>query len=227
MVDFAGSLAQAGKSAVCTPGRCSPVSPISGLWSQGTLRRSQVPREPHCAFAVFSDSGRASVPSLRGTSVLPPDNRTRRASTTCSFRSSITWPQHWLFTLRAAIAGDDAKLASGGGQPFPGGIPIYPLSSVGKFRPFGLPFPWASPVAICFLLSAFARGWLCGPKQVALGWLSGGLLHRYYIVTTSLLHRIIWLAGGFGVSILPVLPRIPIADPPQMWERKDDESRAQ
>jgi len=36
------------------------------------LRLSQVPREPHCAFAVFSDSGRASVPSLHGTSVLPP-----------------------------------------------------------------------------------------------------------------------------------------------------------
>lgn len=46
------------------------------------LRLSQVPREPHCAFAVLSDSGRASVPSLRGTSVLPPLNRTERASTT-------------------------------------------------------------------------------------------------------------------------------------------------
>ena len=60
-----------------------------------------------------------------------------------SFRSSITRPQHWLFTLRAAITDDDAKLASGGGQPFPGGIPVYPLSSVGRFRPRGLPRPWA------------------------------------------------------------------------------------
>ena len=31
----------------------------------------------------------------------------------------------------------------GVGQPFPGGIPVYPLSSVGKFQPFGFPFPWA------------------------------------------------------------------------------------
>jgi hypothetical protein len=46
------------------------------------LRLSQVPREPQCAFAVFSDSGRASVPNLYGTSVLPPDHETRRASTT-------------------------------------------------------------------------------------------------------------------------------------------------
>jgi hypothetical protein len=42
---------------------------------------SQVPREPPYAYAVLLDSGRAWVPSLRGTSVLPPDNRTRRAST--------------------------------------------------------------------------------------------------------------------------------------------------
>ena len=32
----------------------------------------------------------------------------------------------------------------GFGHSFPGGIPVYPLSSVGKFPPFGFPFPWAS-----------------------------------------------------------------------------------
>ena len=52
-------------------------------------------------------------------------------------------PQHWLFTLRAAITGDDAKPASGGGQSSPGGIAVHPLSSVGKFPPYGFPFPWA------------------------------------------------------------------------------------
>ena len=40
-------------------------------------------------------------------------------------------------TLRAAITDDYARLASGGGQPFPGGIPVYPLSSYRQFRPFG------------------------------------------------------------------------------------------
>ena len=48
----------------------------------GRCRLSQVPSEPHCAFALLSDSGRASVPSLHGTPVLPPLNRTMRASTT-------------------------------------------------------------------------------------------------------------------------------------------------
>jgi hypothetical protein len=52
-------------------------------------------------------------------------------------------PQHWLFTLRAAITGDEAKLASGGGQSSPSGIAVHPLSSVGKFPPYGFPFPRA------------------------------------------------------------------------------------
>jgi hypothetical protein len=93
----------------------------------------------------------------------------------CSFRSSITRPEHWLFTLRAAITGDDAKLASGGGQPFPGGIPVYPLSSVGKFPPFGLPFPWALLGAIYFQHFCFSPG--CSPRSSCRrrygGWMSG------------------------------------------------------
>jgi len=78
-----GSLAQAGKSAAYTPGcylnRCHPF-PV--FCPSRDLRLSQVPREPHCAFAVLLDSGRASVPSLRGTPVLPPNNGKQRASTT-------------------------------------------------------------------------------------------------------------------------------------------------
>ena len=36
-------------------------------------------------------------------------------------QNSSTRPQHWLFTPRAAISGDDAKLSWGDGQPSPGG----------------------------------------------------------------------------------------------------------
>ena len=36
------------------------------------------------------------------------------------FRGSITRLQHWLFTLRAALSDDYAKLASGGWPTFPG-----------------------------------------------------------------------------------------------------------
>src|SRR5664279_3651103 len=48
----------------------------------------------------------------------------------------MTRLQHWLFTLRAVLSDDDAKLASRGGQPFPGGIPVYPLSSCREFWVF-------------------------------------------------------------------------------------------
>ena len=48
----------------------------------------------------------------------------------------MTRLQHWLFTLRAALSDDYAKLTSGGGQPFPGGIPVYPLSSCREFWVF-------------------------------------------------------------------------------------------
>ena len=40
----------------------------------------------------------------------------------------------------------------GGGRPFPGGIPVYPLSSGGKFPPLGFLFPWALLGATPFLL---------------------------------------------------------------------------
>jgi hypothetical protein len=43
-----------------------------GVWSQGRVWVSHVPREPQCAFALLSDPGRTSAPSLRGASVLLP-----------------------------------------------------------------------------------------------------------------------------------------------------------
>ena len=57
-----------------------------------------------CAYAVLSDSGRALVPSLHGTSVLPPDYGTRRASTTRSISENLS---HGLGTgcLRFVLAG--------------------------------------------------------------------------------------------------------------------------
>ena len=38
----------------------------------------------------------------------------------------------------------------GDGQSFPGGIPMYPLSSIGKFLPLGFPFPWVLLGATAF-----------------------------------------------------------------------------
>jgi len=119
--------------------------PLSGLWSTRDLRLSQVPREPHCAYALLLDSGRALVPSLHGTSVLPPVNGTRRAPTTTRDFGALS---HGLSTgclrfVPPSLATTQNSLP-GGRQPFPGGIPLYPLSSIGRFPPFGFPFPWAS-----------------------------------------------------------------------------------
>ena len=82
---------------------------------------SRTPVEPPClAFAALR--------------YCPPTTKRGGPQRHQSFRSSITRPQHWLFTLRAAITDDDAKLASGGWPIFPGWDSSYPLSSVGKFR---------------------------------------------------------------------------------------------
>ena len=76
----------------------------------------------------------------------PRTLKRRRLQRCGQFRGSITRLRHWLSTLRAAIPDDDARLASGGGQPFPGGIPVYPLSSYRQFRP-----PRPAPVAELFM----------------------------------------------------------------------------
>jgi hypothetical protein len=136
-----GSLAQVGKSAACTPGCCLPVSPISGFRSQGTygahkfpenpivpLPCSWTPVEPRClAFAAL----RCCPPSAEGEGPRRP----------WSFRSSITRPQHWLFTLRAAITDDDAKLASGGWPLFPGWDSSSPTEFCREVSAFRLSLP--------------------------------------------------------------------------------------
>ena len=104
------------------PGCCSLRLTHRRSLLQGRFRFSHVPREPHCALALLYDSGRTSAPSLYGASVLPPLLKQRGLQRCGRFRSSITRLRHWLFTLPAAISGDEAKLASGGGQPFRVGL---------------------------------------------------------------------------------------------------------
>ena len=119
------------------------------------LRLSQVPREPHCAFALLSDSGRALVPSLHGTLVLPPSHWDEEGLSDIAAFGALS---HGLSTgclrfVPPSLATTQNSLP-GGGQPFPGGIPVYPLSSVGKFSPYGFPFPWALLGATQFRLSS-------------------------------------------------------------------------
>jgi hypothetical protein len=46
--------------------------PVPGSFAQGPLGSSQVPSEPHGAFALFLDPGWTSAPSHYGAPVLPP-----------------------------------------------------------------------------------------------------------------------------------------------------------
>ena len=96
-------------------------------------------RHPRPLNGLFHKCTHVSAPQLQDAEGLSDHDR---------FRSSITRPRHSLFTLHAAITGADAKLAFRGGQPFPGGIPVYPPSSVWKFPAFGFPVPWASLGAV-------------------------------------------------------------------------------
>jgi hypothetical protein len=125
--------------------------------TQGRCRLSQVPREPHCAFAMFSDSGRASVPSLHGTSVLPPDHRTRRAST--------TWELSELYRMASALAVYAScrhrwrrrKTRFRGWPAFPGWDSSLPTEFCREVSAFRLPLPLG-----------FAWRDLCAPYVLAI-----------------------------------------------------------
>ena len=54
------------------------------LWSQGRKRVSHVPREPYCAFALFSDPGRTSAPRPYRRSGAAPAVQTTKAPATGS-----------------------------------------------------------------------------------------------------------------------------------------------
>ena len=104
---------------------------------QGRCRLSQVPREPAVPMLCSQTPPEPQCLAFTALRCCPPLRRQGGPQEHEDFRGSIAEPQHSLFTLRAAITGDYAKLASGGGQLSRVGF-YYPLSSVGRFRPPGL-----------------------------------------------------------------------------------------
>ena len=114
------SLAQITGSLSVRRGVRLPVSPCFWLFSEGERRISQVPREPLRPFALLSDPGRTSTPGPCGVSVLPSVERWRRLQRQTLFRDSITRLLDSPPTLRAAISGDDARVASGWRPAFSG-----------------------------------------------------------------------------------------------------------
>ena len=89
---------------------------LPGVWSQGRVWVSHVPREPRCAFALLFDPGGPRRLALTAFGCCSRLSDNESSSDVTLFRGSIARLQHWLFTLRAALSDDYAKLASGGGQ---------------------------------------------------------------------------------------------------------------
>ena len=72
-----------------------PVHPSRRLVPR-TRTGLHVPREPHCAFALFSDPGRTSVPSLRGAWVMARQNpgfirQGQCGSPVCRMNPALQW----------------------------------------------------------------------------------------------------------------------------------------
>ena len=118
----------------------------AGLWSQGDLRCSQGPREPHYAFALLSDPGRTSAPRLfAALRCCPRELHDEGSSDKYPFETqSHGFGIHYLRFVPPFLTTTQDSLPEGG-QPFPGGIG-YPLSSFEQFR-LRLPCSWAFPGA--------------------------------------------------------------------------------
>ena len=79
------------------------------------------PANPSCICPALRLRSDFHARPLRRFGVAPV-SKTTKAPTTQYFRSSITRLLHSLFTLRAALTDDDAKLASGGWPTLPHGL---------------------------------------------------------------------------------------------------------
>jgi hypothetical protein len=122
-----------------------PVSPSSPVfWSQGTYGSLKFPENPTVPLPCSWTPAEPWCLAFTAPRCCPPSTERGGPRQPWRFRSSMTWLQHSLFTLRAAITGDYAKLASGVWPVFPGWDCKYPLSSVEKFVSCDFPFSWAS-----------------------------------------------------------------------------------
>ena len=100
--------------------RCHPLLPVFG--PKDALGP---PKFPANSFDLCPALRPRSVPGARssgGARTGSPSLKQRRPRPNYVFRGSITRLQSSLLTLRAVLSDDDAKLASGGGSTFPGGL---------------------------------------------------------------------------------------------------------
>jgi hypothetical protein len=125
------------------------------------FRTSQVPGEPSCSYAVFSDPGRTDASGAWTSSARPPLCPQRRLPRQPFFRGSMARLWNSLCTLRAVdCSAKHATLASGCWPALPGGIGC-PQSSMKGFSVVSLhrfPLSQALPGARTFSVLLGSRG---------------------------------------------------------------------
>ena len=129
-------------------------SPLPAVVRVEAFRTSQVPGEPCCSYAVFSDPGGTDASGAWTSSVLPPLCPQRRLPRYPVFRGSMARLWNSLCTLREVdCSAKHATLASGRWPALPGGIG-YPLGSNERFPRSILPslppfpsFAWRKDIA--------------------------------------------------------------------------------
>ena len=118
--------------------RCHPLPVLS---PQGTCGSPKFPENPIVPLPCSRTPAEPGCLAFTAPRCCPPPTVPGGPRRPGAFRSSITRPQHWLFTLRAAIADDDAKLASGGWPLFPGWDSSLPTEFCWEVSAFRLPLP--------------------------------------------------------------------------------------
>jgi hypothetical protein len=128
------------------PGVINRFHPIPVFGPQGTCGSPKFPENPIVPRPCSRTPAEPRCLAFTAPRCCPPATETGGPRRPGAFRSSITRPEHWLFTLRAAITDDDAKLASGGWPSFPGwdsSVPTEFYREVSAFRPpLPLGFAW-------------------------------------------------------------------------------------
>ena len=89
----------------------SSSGPHTGSLHMETIRASQVPGEPSCAYALALDPGRTGATGPTNVAGAASVRVKTKAPTIRGFRGSIPRPWHSLSTLRPRVAPSDARLA--------------------------------------------------------------------------------------------------------------------
>jgi hypothetical protein len=123
--------------------------PLPVFGPQGTCGSPKFPENPNVPMPCSWTPAEPWCLAFTAPRCCPPYSGTWRASTTsCDFGALLHGLSTGCLRFVPPLLTTTQNSLPGDGHSFPGGIPVYPLSSIGKFRPFGLPFPWVSLGAI-------------------------------------------------------------------------------